>query len=170
MKDGTIILWFVAIVLGWLSWRRGAAVFRRGLADAGERLIATVPRVALAVLTAGFLGSLMPGEPVARLIGPDSGVFGILVASVAGGFVPSGPIVSFPLIAVLRDAGAGLPQLVAFLTAWSVFAFHRVLIYEAPLMGWGFSARRLGASLLLPPLSGFATAAALGVIRLAGGS
>jgi hypothetical protein len=53
---------------------------------------------------------------------------------------------------------SGLPQLVAFLTAWSVFAFHRVLIYEATLMGWRFVALRLTASLVLPLLAGVLTA------------
>ena len=38
--------------------------------------------------------------------------------------------------------------------AWSVFAFHRVLIYEITLMGWRFSAIRLISSLILPPLAG----------------
>jgi uncharacterized membrane protein YraQ (UPF0718 family) len=77
--------------------------------------------------------------------------------------VPSGPIVSFPLVVVLWKAGAGLPQLVAFLTAWSVFAFHRVLIYESTLMGWRFVALRLVASLVLPVLAGVL---ALGLERL----
>ena len=44
--------------------------------------------------------------------------------------------------------------MIAFLTAWSVFAFHRVLIYEITLMGWRFSAVRLISSLILPPLAG----------------
>lgn len=47
--------------------------------------------------------------------------------------------------------GAGLPQLVAFLTAWSVLALHRVLMYEAALMGWLFSVTRLTSSLILAP-------------------
>ena len=47
--------------------------------------------------------------------------------------------------------GAGTPQLVAFLTAWSVFAMHRHLMWEIPLLGAGFAAKRLTASLVLPP-------------------
>ena len=97
---------------------------------------------------------LVPGEPVARYIGPDSGFPALLVASVVGGFVPGGPILSFPLVVVLYKAEAGLPQLIAFLTAWSVFAFHRVLIYELTIMGWRFSAVRLLSSLVLPPIAG----------------
>jgi hypothetical protein len=55
---------------------------------------------------------------------------------------------------------------VAFLTAWSVFAFHRVLIYEITLMGWRFSAVRLTSSLVLPPLAGFLTAGLISLFAL----
>jgi uncharacterized membrane protein YraQ (UPF0718 family) len=124
------------------------------IVTAGERFLEIMPRIALALMAAGFIGVLVPSEPVARHIGPDSGLLGILIASVVGGFVPGGPILSFPLVVVLYKAGAGIPQLIAFLTAWSVFAFHRVAIYEVNLMGWRFSAVRLISSVVLPPLAG----------------
>jgi uncharacterized membrane protein YraQ (UPF0718 family) len=127
---------------------------RVAIVTAGERFLEIMPRIALALMAAGFIGVLVPSEPVARHIGPDSGLLGILIASVVGGFVPGGPILSFPLVVVLYKAGAGIPQLIAFLTAWSVFAFHRVAIYEVNLMGWRFSAVRLISSVVLPPLAG----------------
>jgi len=79
-------------------------------------------------------------------------MLGILLAALVGAFTPAGPIVSFPIVVVLLAAGAGFPQVVSFLTAWSVFAFHRVIIYEIPLMGWRFVGIRLASSLVLPPL------------------
>lgn len=154
MIDGALVLWMLALVLAVSALRRSTAESRTAFTAAAERFIEIMPRIALALVTAGFLSVLVPGEPVARYIGPDSGFPGILVASVVGGFVPGGPILSFPLVVVLYKAGAGLPQLIAFLTAWSVFAFHRVLIYELTIMGWRFSAVRLLSSLVLPPLAG----------------
>jgi uncharacterized membrane protein YraQ (UPF0718 family) len=145
-------------MLGCLALRRGPAVALSGLTGALERIVSIIPRIVVALLMAGFVAKLMPGEPVAGLIGPGSGLKGILIASVVGGFVPAGPIISFPIVVVLYKAGAGIPQLVAFLTAWSVFAFHRVMIYESTLMGWRFSAIRLVSSLVLPPLSGLLAA------------
>jgi uncharacterized membrane protein YraQ (UPF0718 family) len=160
MIGGALALWALALVLAVWALRRATANARAAMAAAGERFIEIMPRIALAVIAAGFLGALIPGEPVARLIGPDSGLSGILLASLVGGFVPGGPILSFPLVVVLAKAGAGLPQLIAFLTAWSVFALQRVLIYEVTLMGWRFTAVRLVSSLALPPLAGL-TALAL---------
>jgi uncharacterized membrane protein YraQ (UPF0718 family) len=158
MSSTALLLWGLAIALGCIALRRGRAVALSGLTGALERIVTILPRIAVALLMAGFVAKLMPSEPVAALIGPDSGLTGIVIASITGGFVPAGPIISFPLIVVLHKAGAGIPQLVAFLTAWSVFAFHRVLIYESTLMSWRFSAIRLASSLVLPPLSGLLAA------------
>ncbi len=149
-----IAFWALAVCLGALAFRRDRALGRAAVANAFDSIKRIAPRIALAILAAGFIGQLLPREPIARLIGPDSGVAGVLIASLAGGFVPSGPIVSFPLVVILAEAGAGVPQLVAFLAAWSVFAFHRILTYELPLMGWRFSATRLLSCAFLPPLAG----------------
>jgi uncharacterized membrane protein YraQ (UPF0718 family) len=166
MIDGAVLLWVLAIVLAYFALQRSTAKARRAIATAGERFLEIVPRIALALLAAGFLGVLIPTEPVARYIGPESGLLGVLLASLVGGFVPGGPILSFPLVVVLYKAGAGLPQIIAFLTAWSVFAFHRVLIYEVNLMGWRFSAVRLASSLVLPPLAGLLSMALANVMQV----
>jgi hypothetical protein len=57
-------------------------------------------------------------------------------------------------VVVLFKAGASVPALISFLTAWSVFAVHRILAYEIPLMGIRFVVIRLMACALLPPLAG----------------
>jgi uncharacterized protein len=160
----TLVLWAIAATLGLLVLRRGPLVLRDAVVDGVRRFLVILPRMGFAILLAGFAAAMVPGEPVAAAIGPQSGLVGIVLASIAGGFVPSGPIISFPLVVVLWKAGAGLPQLIAFLTAWSVFAFHRVLIYEATMMGWRFSAMRLIASLLLPVIAGLL---AMGIEHLA---
>ena len=163
-NSATFFLFGLAAVLGVMALRRGRDTLRLGLEISAERFAGIIPRIAVALLTAGFVAMLMPGEPIAAAIGPESGWRGILIASLAGGFVPAGPIISFPLVVVLYKAGAGIPQLVAFLTAWSVFAFHRVLIYEMTLMGWRFSAVRFVSSLVLPLLAGFFAAGLMRVI------
>jgi hypothetical protein len=63
-------------------------------------------------------------------------------------------MIAFPLVVVLRISGAGVPQVAAFLAAWSVFALHRVLIYEVAMMGYRFATIRLVSSLTLPIVSG----------------
>jgi len=126
--------------------------------------VRVLPRLVVAVLAAGFVAMLIPSGVVAEHIGPESGVSGVLIAMLVGGFIPSGPIVSFPLVVVLHEAGAGTPQLVALLTAWSCFALHRVMIYEIPLMGLRFGVTRLVSALPLPLISAGITAALLAAL------
>ena len=57
----------------------------------------------------------------------------------------------------LLHSGAGVPQLVAFVTGWAVLAVHRVLALEIPLMGLRFTMVRLGASMFLPLIAGATT-------------
>ncbi len=161
----TFLLWLLAAVLGLVVLRRqGAAEVAKAVRRAVDRALRVLPRIVVAVLTAGFVAMLIPSGVVAEHIGPESGVSGVLIAMLVGGFIPSGPIVSFPLVVVLFESGAGIPQLVALLTAWSCFALHRVMIYEIPLMGLRFGVTRLASSLPLPLVSAGITAAILAVI------
>lgn len=127
---------------------------RLALRFAGQQAVRLAIALPLALLAAGFIGAMIPQELVAQWLGQASGWRGIALASVLGGFVPGGPMVSYSMAIVIQKAGAGTPQMVAFLTAWSVFALHRVLTYEMPLMGPRFTAVRFAASLVLPPVSG----------------
>lgn len=161
----SLVMLPLALVLAFLTFRKSPALFRSSMRSASVRFVEIIPRVSVAILAAGFVGKLLPAETVGSQIGPDSGFYGIALAAFAGGITPAGPIVSFPIIVVLMKAGAGFPQVVAFLTAWSVFALHRVLTYEIPMMGWRFSAVRLAASAPLPFLAAYLTQALMYALR-----
>ncbi|MGJ3265473.1 MAG: hypothetical protein ACFE0R_19820 [Salinarimonas sp.] len=159
----------IAGVLGLLALAAVVAlatvVKRPGSARPAARFVASqgsalALRLPVALVAAGFLGRLVPEAVVAGGLGPETGFAGILLASLVGCFLPGGPTVTFPLALVFWQAGAGAPQMVALLTAWSVFAFHRLLAFELPIMGWRFIAIRLLASSPLPVLSGVAAGAA----------
>ncbi|MCG6122623.1 MAG: hypothetical protein MEP57_07945 [Microvirga sp.] len=124
-----------------------------------------VLRLPIALIAAGFIGQLIPQSLVAGSIGAETGFQGVLIASLIGTFLPGGPTVTMPLALVFWHAGAGAAQMVALLTAWSVFALHRLLAFELPIMGWRFTAIRLLSSWFLPVLAG---AVAGGVMALAG--
>jgi uncharacterized membrane protein YraQ (UPF0718 family) len=111
-------------------------------------------RVPFALLAASFLSALMPADLIGRLLGSDSGMKGIALSALLGGFVPGGPMISFPIALVIWDRGAGPAQMVTFLAAWSIFAVHRIISYELPLMGPRFVGIRLASSWMLPPVAG----------------
>jgi uncharacterized membrane protein YraQ (UPF0718 family) len=158
-----LILFAITFALAlYANARQQAAigVARQFTIDQGLRLAIRLP---FALITATCLAALLPGDAVAALIGSESGVRGVMIAAFAGGLLPGGPMVSFPLAVALAGQGAGTAQLAALITGWSVFALHRVIAYESPLLGWRFVAVRLLASCLLPVLAGLAMLAVLQV-------
>ena len=155
MSAVAIGLWSAVAGLGaWVAARKGPTALRRAGIFALGQASALVIRLPLALLAAAFLSQIIPTEHVASVLGPQSGPWGIVIASLIGGIMPGGPMTSFPLALVVFQAGAGPAQTVALLAGWSVFALHRVRAYEAPMMGWRFSALRLAACFFLPPLTG----------------
>jgi uncharacterized membrane protein YraQ (UPF0718 family) len=161
MSGSLLTIWLLALVLAGLALYRGGGGLGEGLLAGADQLVRVMPRVLMALTAAGFIAKLIPGEFIGAWLGPDSGFRGIAIAALAGLFVPAGPVVSFSLAAVLAQAGAATPQLVAFLTAWSVFAMHRITIYEAPMLGLRFLAVRLSASFTLPLVAGLTAVAVL---------
>jgi hypothetical protein len=162
---GTLALWIVAAVLGLLVWRRhGRSAVWTAMRGAAARAVQMAPRIVMAVLVAGFAVLLLPSGVVAQTIGPESGLSGVMLALLVGGLIPGGASISFSVVVMLNEAGAGMVQLVTLLTAWSVFAVHRVIIHEMPLMGLRFSVIRLLSSLPLPLVAAAITALLLNLM------
>ncbi len=165
MIAAAIVIWIIVLTLAVLVWRKEK---QAGLVAAGVSAVATgrplMIRLPLALLAASFLMQVLPVSALVPIIGPQSGTIGIIVASVIGGLLPGGPMTSFPMALVILQGGAGLPQIVALITGWSVFAVHRVMAYEAPIMGWRFVALRLTASLTLPLMAGLLAQALISIL------
>jgi uncharacterized membrane protein YraQ (UPF0718 family) len=150
----SLVIWLLALILGAIAYSGPKKVFQEGLKNAWEQARTMIPRIIMALLISGFFSVLIPTDLVAKWLGKESGMKGILIASFVGGFTPGGPIICFPIVVVLFKTGASIPALISFLTAWSVFAFHRIISYEVPFMGFRFVTVRILSSLVLPPLSG----------------
>ena len=113
-----------------------------------------VPRMLCALVAAGFIAKLIPKEAIASLLGQDAGLLAFPVAAAAGLLVPAGPVIAFAIAAVFAKSGASVPALVTFVTAWSIFAAHRILIYELPLLGPSFLRLRIVSAMAVPFLAG----------------
>ena len=150
------LIWLAAFVLSGFVFRQSGKL---GLSAAGRDAVNTLRPLVIhlpcALLAAAFLVQIIPVDVVPSLIGRDSGGWGIMIAAAVGGLIPGGPIVTFPVTAVFQQSGAGLPQLVALISGWSIFALNRLLTYEIPIMGWRFAALRNLSCLALPVLAGF---------------
>jgi uncharacterized protein len=135
-------------------------VLARGIERAIEQAAHLVPRMICALIAAGFIGKLMPSDLIARYLGSEAGVSAVLIGTAAGMILPAGPVISFSIAAVFARSGASVPALVAFITSWSLFAAHRIFMYEIPLLGFSFTRLRIASVALVPVLAGLIATAA----------
>lgn len=151
MIAGTLSLWAVALALGlMLARQRGQPAVAAATAEAGDQFLTLLFRLAAAIVFAGFAAALLPETLIGRLLGEQSGGVGVALAIVLGAVMPGGLFVAFPIAAAAWRLGVGPVQMVAFITAWSTLALHRVIALEVPLIGGRFAAVRLTSSLALP--------------------
>lgn len=134
---------------------RGPGAFRHALESAGGMLLFILPAIVGGLLLAGALKQLVPPGALARWMGADAGIRGLAIATLAGMATPGGPMAAFPLVLVLAQAGADRGALVAFIFAWSLNGFQRLLVYEVPLLGADFTLMRFLVTLPLPLLAGW---------------
>ena len=156
-----LLLWAVVVLLALLAALRSRALLYQGLREGVVDFLRLIPRLVLGVLGAGFLAEVLPQDILVQWIGPDSGLLGVTVATVAGVVTPGGPVVGFAIAATALKSGAGAPQVIAYVSAWSLYALQRLLVWEVPVLDPKVVWIRVVASLPLPFL-------AAGIAMLAG--
>jgi uncharacterized membrane protein YraQ (UPF0718 family) len=164
----TIIMGTLALVFLSVGIYRGEGEHVEGLRSALRMIVQVLPLILCAFFIAGMVQALIPRESIARWVGAESGLRGILIGSLAGGLAPGGPMVSLPIVAGLLTHGAGVGTLVAFLTGWSLYGFNR-LPMEFGILGWKMTLIRFACVAVFPPLAGLIAQALFGKVKLGGG-
>jgi len=129
-----ILLWVVVAALAFFTNMRGRVLLNAGVRTGVGEFLRLLPRIGAGVIGAGFIAEVMPKSLVASWIGPSSGFLGVVVATLGGALTPGGPVVGFSIGAAALKSGAGAPQVIAYSTAWALYAIHRLVIWEVPLM------------------------------------
>ena len=145
-----ILLWLVVAVLAFIANMRGRVLLIDGARTGVIEFMLLLPRIGAGVIGAGFIAEIMPKALVASWIGPGSGFFGVVIATLGGALTPGGPVVGFSIGAAALKSGAGAPQVIAYSTAWALYAIHRLVIWEVPLMPARIVWLRAAVSLPLP--------------------
>ena len=148
-----ITLWGSVAVVAFMVWRRGGTVALVATREGAMDFINIVPRIALGVIGSGYIAAVIPPEIITGWLGPDSGWLGVLTATIAGGLTPGGPVVGFSIGAVALKVGGGAPQVIAYVVAWALFAFQRLILWEIPFMPARFVWFRAAVSLPFPFLA-----------------
>lgn len=149
----TIIMAVIAAALLVIAYNKGGGEHILVLKSAGNILTGVLPLLICAFIIAGAVQHLIPQEVINRWVGDASGWRGVVIGTVAGGFMPGGPVTSLPVAAAIYKSGAGIGTMVAFMTGWSLWAFARLPL-EIGIMGWRFTVIRLACTFFMPFIAG----------------
>lgn len=150
LGGATLLLLVVAYVCG------GWDLPLQGLREGFTLLVSIAPQLVIGFMLAGIVTVLLPRDALGSMVGAESGIAGILVATGAGIVTPGGPFLQFPLVAALVGSGPAPGPVAAYLAAWSLMGWHRLVIWELPLLGGSFAIARFIVSLGLPVIVGLA--------------
>lgn len=149
----TLVMGTISIIFILMGYAKGKGQHIEGLRLALNMFVEILPILLFAFIIAGMLQILLPQGLLSKWIGKESGLGGIFIGTIAGGFCPGGPYVSLPIVAGLLRSGAAVPIMVAFLTSWSLWAISR-LPMEFGILGWRFTLIRLACTFFFPPIAG----------------
>ena len=155
MKGTFLFILILCLAASIIAFKKDPQLVNDGFVQGMKMLGKILPILVVAFFLAGMVEQILPKDLLADILGPESGFRGLALGTLAGAVMPGGPFILFPLMAVLLKAGAGVGPLVAFLSSWALLGFHRLLIYEAPIMGWKFALCRMAASLIFPVVIGY---------------
>src|SRR5882757_3142362 len=152
----SIVLWTLVSALALTAAVRSKALFREGAWEGSRDFVVLIPRVLIGVVGSGYIAVVMPQELITTWLGPNSGLVGILIATVAGAATPGGAVVGFSIGAAALKGGAGAPQVIAYTTAWSLYTLQRLINWEIHMMAPRVVWLRAAVSIPLPILAGIA--------------
>lgn len=146
----TVTLYALVAAMIGIAMRRRDGSAKLAIGQAVREFLHLLPRLAVGVIGSGFLARALPQDMITAWLGPDSGILGVALAAIAGGLTPGGPVVGYALGSAALKSGAGLPQVMAYVTGWSLYTLNRMLIWEIPTMPADVVRQRILVSLPLP--------------------
>jgi hypothetical protein len=148
-----VLLWGVVIVLAILAASRGQILLREGAREGALDFLRVLPRIGLGIIGSGYFAEIVPQSLIIQWIGPNSGLLGVVIAILVGVLTPGGAVVGFAIAATALKSGGGGPQVIAYSTAWALFAFQRLINWELPMLPHRAVWLRVAASLPVPFLA-----------------
>ena len=156
MKNSSLwILFAMTAVVAVVVYLKEPSLLFEGLKEGGRFFWEIFPILIPAFIMGGLIIKILPGDAIGKWIGAHSGWRGMVIATLGGALTPGGPIVQFPIIALLYRKGMGVGPLTAYVSAWSLIQIQRFLFMELPLLGWKLALVRISASFVFPVIIGF---------------
>lgn len=110
------ILYGITIILLLFSYFKDKKKTKMALKKAWKAFENILPEFLGVIMLVGVLLALLNPQVISKIIGKESGVFGIILASLVGSITLIPGFVAFPTAAMLLQNGAGFMQIGAFLS------------------------------------------------------
>ncbi len=144
-----IYLYGLAAVLLSLSFYKSKEKTKMALKKAWKSFIKIFPALLGILILVGVLLAVFDADFITKIIGEESGWFGVLLSALVGAITLIPGFIAFPTASVLLDNGAGYMQIGAFISAlmmvgvatapMEVEYFGKRLTLIRNLMGFVFS-------------------------------
>lgn len=140
----TVIFVLLGLVLLAVNARSGKHL--KGLKSGARQLWFVLPVILVAFVLAGMIEAVIPEEFVRLWLAREAGMRGVVLGTLGGTLLAMGPYASFPIIASIHAAGAGLGTTISLISAWTLLGLSR-FPYELGFLGPRFVAMRMVLSL-----------------------
>jgi len=106
------------------------------------------PAIGIILILVGLLMGFFKPELISKLLGNQSGIIGIAIASISGAILMIPSLVAFPLAASLVESGASVSVAAAFITTLTMIGFVTLPI-EIKEIGKRLTFLRNGVSFII---------------------
>lgn len=107
-------IYLIAIVLLIVSFVKSKGKTKKALLKAWNSLKNILPMLLGIILLVGLMLSILDANLISKIIGNESGFYGVMLASVVGSITLIPGFIAFPTAALLLNGGAGYVQIAAF--------------------------------------------------------
>lgn len=154
-KTLLVLIGLVMVAVGIAFLKGGTLLAWQGAQQTYGLLRSIWLRLPLGFALGGFIQVLVPRAIIARWLGPNSGIKGILIGSYTGIILAGAPYVMLPVVASLYLAGAGPGPIIALLTGQALLGIQNLLVWQIPFLGFTLPVSKYIVCLFITPLVGF---------------
>lgn len=112
----TIFLYFFSVILTIILWKKDSNKTKKALFKAFKSFESILPQFITVLFLIGLIFSMIPTDTISKILGNDTGLIGVISAGIIGSLTLIPSFVAFPLVASLKEQGAGVPQVVMFIS------------------------------------------------------
>ncbi|SIS62720.1 permease [Alicyclobacillus vulcanalis] len=149
------LLWIAAVTgLGYaLAWSKAPSDALDAARSSVAMLGQSLPWIVVSMFLAGLVSQWLQPEMVARWLGREAGLFGMVLGALIGMLGTGSRFAVYPLAVSLLAADASPGAVVAFTTSWQLTSLAR-LPAEFPFFGMPFALVRFAISFVISVAGG----------------